>query len=178
MSSKGGDYASRLKEYHHKGVCGLPELSETQRSLQLKLQTLTDLIKASTKIVVLTGAGISTSSGIPDFRGPKGIWTLEERQKKQVKKKGKRKRPGTVAIADSSSSPPAAVPAPPPKAAMNFGSAQPSLTHRALYYLWKKEVIQFVITQNVDGLHRVSVCFCSHLWIDAHCLFSVALSHT
>jgi mono-ADP-ribosyltransferase sirtuin 6 len=180
MSSSGGDYASRLKEFHHKGVCGLPELPDTKRTLERKLATLTALIQNATKIVVLTGAGISTSSGIPDFRGPKGIWTLEETQKSQGKKKGKRKRPGTVAITDSSSdlgsssssSSPPAVPALPPTPSMNFGLAHPSLTHRALYYLWKKEVIQFVITQNVDGLHRRSGFPRSALAILHGCLFT------
>ena len=39
------------------------------------LQQAKDLIDQATKITVLTGAGISTDSGIPDFRGPNGIWT-------------------------------------------------------------------------------------------------------
>ncbi|MBQ1998402.1 MAG: hypothetical protein II220_02825, partial [Spirochaetales bacterium] len=39
------------------------------------LEKICDLIKKSNKIVILTGAGISTSCGIPDFRGPTGIYS-------------------------------------------------------------------------------------------------------
>ena len=67
-----GDYASRLKEYHHKGVCGLPESTESTRSLKLKAEQLARLVTNARRIVVLTGAGISTAAGIPDFRGPQG----------------------------------------------------------------------------------------------------------
>ena len=70
--SMSGDYASRLKEYHHKGVVGLPESTESKRSLKLKVEQLAAYIRDASRIVFLTGAGISTSAGIPDFRGPKG----------------------------------------------------------------------------------------------------------
>ena len=91
MSS--GGYANRLSEYTDKGVCGLPESFESSRSVKIKLGKLVDLVKASKHIVVLTGAGVSTSAGIPDFRGPKGIWTVEEEEKKsKAKEKRKRKR--------------------------------------------------------------------------------------
>ena len=86
-------YAERLKEYPNKGKCGLPENYDTSRSLTSKISTLANLLNESSYTVVLTGAGISTSAGIPDFRGPNGIWTREqERLKLLHKQKKKRKR--------------------------------------------------------------------------------------
>lgn len=86
---------------------------------------LVDLILKSKYIVVHTGAGISTSTGIPDFRGPQGVWTLEE---KGVK----------------------------PTFDIDFLAAVPSKTHRALKMLMDRGFIQFIISQNIDGLHMRS----------------------
>jgi len=69
-----------------------------------------------------TGAGVSTSAGIPDFRGPKGVWTLEEK--------------GIT-----------------PQMETTFDDARPSLTHMALVKLVEENVVQHVVSQNVDGLH-------------------------
>lgn len=87
-------YASRLSAYPHKGVCGLPETKDTQRSLAYKLKTLTEYCENAI-VVVLTGAGISTSAGIPDFRGPAGVWTMESKDAIQ-KNKSRSKRKSMV----------------------------------------------------------------------------------
>lgn len=83
------------------------------------------MILAAKHIVVHTGAGISTSIGIPDFRGPKGVWTLEE---KGIK----------------------------PSFDVDFKSAVPSKTHRALKLLVDRGYVKFIISQNIDGLHMKS----------------------
>jgi mono-ADP-ribosyltransferase sirtuin 6 len=57
------NYASRLSEYKNKGICGLPEKSETKRSLDSKINKLISLIENAKHIAVLTGAGISTGAG-------------------------------------------------------------------------------------------------------------------
>ncbi|KAL7547035.1 hypothetical protein ACHAWF_010348 [Thalassiosira exigua] len=84
-------YAERLSEYPNKGVCGLPENHDTQRAFLSKLERLSQLIQQSKYTVVLTGAGISTSAGIPDFRGPSGIWTREQQERERKKRKSAKK---------------------------------------------------------------------------------------
>ena len=104
-----------------------------------------DLAK-STYAVVLTGAGMSTESGIPDFRGPKGIWTKNpEAERKAYQSYGKflsdpkefwEKRLSEPSILG------------------DLEKAEPNSGHYALAELEKMSVLKCVITQNVDGLHE------------------------
>ncbi|XP_046746676.1 NAD-dependent protein deacetylase Sirt6 [Diprion similis] len=72
-------YADGLSPYENKGQLGLEEKFDSAETLRIKCDLLADWIDGARHVVVHTGAGISTAAGIPDFRGPKGVWTLEEK---------------------------------------------------------------------------------------------------
>jgi NAD-dependent deacetylase len=104
-----------------------------------EIQKLTEYLKTSERILIFTGAGISTGSGIPDFRGPEGVW--------------KRRQP--VYYHDFMRSEAARIehwdyklegwPA--------FRDAKPNATHDAIVQLERAGKVQAVVTQNIDGLH-------------------------
>jgi NAD-dependent deacetylase len=94
------------------------------------------------RVVVLTGAGISTDSGIPDFRGPKGLWTRNPAAEKMSDIR--------YYVADGEVR----------KAAWQARlehpawTAQPNAGHAALAALEKRGKLHALITQNIDGLHQ------------------------
>ena len=132
-------YAARLSYYAGKGLCGLPEREDSSRVLDQKLKRLCDYLKPTAaserRIVVLTGAGISTAAGIPDFRGPNGVWTKEE----EAKKIKKRMRLAIVEVTDVDTSATAC--------SSLFPVAAPTFTHLAIARLVQAGIVTHVITQ-------------------------------
>jgi mono-ADP-ribosyltransferase sirtuin 6 len=72
-------YNSRLSKKVYKGICGDEEKYDSPGQLRKKIDKLVSMCRASNYTVAHTGAGVSTSCGIPDFRGPTGVWTAEEK---------------------------------------------------------------------------------------------------
>ncbi len=98
------------------------------------------LLKESKKVVVLTGAGISVESGIPDFRGPDGLW--------------KRFSPEKVGTITSFLSNPEEWWKMAQELAPVLFNAEPNPGHIALAELEKMGKVEAIITQNIDGLHQ------------------------
>ena len=103
---------------------------------------LAELIDRSQRIVAFTGAGISTESGIPDFRSPGGIWSrlqpIDFRDfinSADMRREAWRRK----AVIDR-----------------DFQQAAPNRGHRALAALVARGTLRAIITQNIDGLHQAS----------------------
>ncbi|HEY1838495.1 MAG TPA: Sir2 family NAD-dependent protein deacetylase [Rhizomicrobium sp.] len=103
---------------------------------------LTAMLRASRRAVVFTGAGISTESGIPDFRSPGGIWT----------------KMAPIDFQDFMASPAMRKEAWRRRFAMDetFESVKPNAGHRAVAELVERGIVSHVITQNIDNLHQES----------------------
>lgn len=93
-------------------------------------------------VVVLTGAGISTDSGIPDFRGPKGVWTKNPEAEKMATIQHYMAEPEIRRRSWQQ------------KLAMAGAAREPNAGHRALVTLHKRGKLHTLVTQNVDGLHQ------------------------
>jgi len=114
-----------------------------------ELEYLAELLRKSRRMMIFTGAGISTGSGIPDFRGPNGVWT--------------RRKP--VYYQDFMTSESARIehwdykleawPA--------FRAARPNPVHHAIVKLENAGKVGAVLTQNIDGLHTLAGSNPEHL---------------
>lgn len=103
-----------------------------------------DLLASARQIAVLTGAGISTDSGIPDFRGPKGLWTRDPGAEKRA----------TIDhyLADAE----VRASAWRHRADSEMWAARPNAGHLALVLLERQGRLHTLVTQNIDGLHAAA----------------------
>ena len=106
------------------------------------IERLRDMIGSARRIVAFTGAGISTESGIPDFRSPGGIWTRYKpiyfddfMASDEMRRESWRRKFATDET---------------------MLKAEPNAGHRALAKLVEQGRMSAIITQNVDGLHQRS----------------------
>ena len=108
------------------------------------LSTAKSIVAGGTRVAVMTGAGISTDSGIPDFRGPQGVWTKNPQAERisrlrdylddpEVRRQSWRNR-----------------------LVHPVWSAVPNAGHRALVRLYRQGRLLAILTQNIDELHQRS----------------------
>ena len=102
-----------------------------------------NLIERSTRVVVLTGAGISTDSGIPDFRGPNGLWTKNPEAEKASNIAHYVSNP-QVRVANWRMRAEGAL----------WANVEPNIGHVALASLQERGILDTLVTQNVDELHQ------------------------
>jgi NAD-dependent deacetylase len=111
---------------------------------QTSFETARRMLADAGRITVLTGAGMSTASGIPDFRGPQGVWTLDPEAERvstlsyyltdpAVRKAAWRRRTWSPVF-----------------------SAEPNAAHRALVDLGTTGRLRAIVTSNTDGLHQLA----------------------
>ena len=110
----------------------------------MNIEAVQDWVNSARRVVMLTGAGISTESGIPDFRGPQGVWTKNPLAEKlsnihyymsdpEVRKASWQSRLEHPAW-----------------------EAKPNAGHLALAALEQRGKLHALITQNIDGLHQMA----------------------
>ncbi|SDE62707.1 NAD-dependent deacetylase [Blastococcus fimeti] len=103
-----------------------------------------DWLTAATRITALTGAGISTDSGIPDYRGPQGVWTRDPDAEKLVTL--------SYYLADPDIRRRAWL----MRAELSARAPRPNAGHAALADLERQGRLRTIVTQNVDGLHQAA----------------------
>ena len=101
-----------------------------------------DWVGTSTRIVALTGAGISTESGIPDFRGPQGVWTKNPKAERLSNIQHYMADPEVRRLAWQA------------RLHHPAWTAGPNAGHRALVALERRGTLLALVTQNIDGLHQ------------------------
>jgi NAD-dependent protein deacetylase/lipoamidase len=108
------------------------------------IDTVRSWVEDARRLVVLTGAGISTDSGIPDFRGPQGVWTRNPEAEKLATLQNYLADPDVRRRSWRS------------RLESPTWQARPNAGHRALVVLEDRGQLDTLITQNVDGLHQMA----------------------
>jgi NAD-dependent deacetylase len=108
------------------------------------IQEIARWLREAEAIVVLTGAGISTESGIPDFRGPNGVWTRNPGAEK------------TATLSHYVADPEVRKQAWRNRVQSEIWLARPNAGHRALVELERRANLHTLVTQNIDGLHQAA----------------------
>ena len=111
-------------------------------ALNDEIRRVAGWVATAERVVVLTGAGISTDSGIPDFRGPNGVWTKNPAAEKMATIQHYLADPDVRRAAWRSRNDNPAF------------HAEPNVGHRAVAELARQGKLHAVVTQNVDGLHQ------------------------
>lgn len=117
----------------------MPRMAEPD---SVGLEEIAGWLRAAQSVVVLTGAGISTESGIPDFRGPQGTWTKDPKAEKLSNLHYYMTDP-EVRVASWQA-----------RLVHPAWTAEPNAGHRALAELERKGYVDTLVTQNIDGLHQ------------------------
>lgn len=105
-----------------------------------EITRLAELLDRSRRVLVFTGAGISTASGIPDYRGPNGVWKTST----PIYYQSFMRDPEARLEAWQRAAAGRAV----------LGAAKPNAVHHAVAELERSGKVELVVTQNIDGLHR------------------------
>lgn len=119
--------------------------------MPLELDRLAALLERSRSTVALTGAGMSTESGLPDYRGDSGLWR-NRRFEELASLSMWRARPGEFWAFYR-------------ERLASLRTAAPNPGHHALVELERRGLLSLVVTQNVDGLHRAAG---SRALVEAH----------
>jgi len=133
-----------LRTFGEQVVAGADTAPESSREITDGLARVAAYVSAADRITVLTGAGISTESGIPDYRGPNGVWTKDPAAQRlvdihwyladpEVRRQAWQERLHHPAW-----------------------RATPGPGHRALVDLERVGKLRALITQNIDGLHQAA----------------------
>jgi NAD-dependent protein deacetylase/lipoamidase len=112
--------------------------------MKTKHETVRAWVDEAQRVVALTGAGISTDSGIPDFRGPQGVWTKNPKAEKLSDIRYYMSDPEVRRLSWQS------------RLEHSAWRAQPNAGHRALAALESRGRLHALITQNIDELHQAA----------------------